>query len=62
MGPPYDEYKVIPVATEQNVILGVNVLREDPELQGLLIAGGVYDLGVGGVNNPESWRVKILIQ
>ncbi|MGA7626179.1 MAG: carbonic anhydrase [Candidatus Acidiferrales bacterium] len=62
VGPPYDEYKVIPVATEQNVILGVNVLREDPELQGLLIAGGVYDLGVGGVNNPESWRVKILIQ
>ena len=40
-GNPDDLKTFIPLVTEQNVILGVGILQEDPELQGLLITGGV---------------------
>jgi carbonic anhydrase len=43
----------VPLVTEQNVILTVKVLEEDPELQGLLITGGVYDLATSRVNIPK---------
>ena len=52
-GNPDDLKTFIPLVTEQNVILGVQVLQEDPELQGLLITGGVYDLATSQVNIPE---------
>jgi carbonic anhydrase len=59
-GNPNDPAQVIPVATDQNVILEVQALRkskffEDMVRKGtLLIAGGVYDLA--------TQRVSILIQ
>ena len=43
----------IPLVTEQNVILGVQILKDDPELHGLLITGGVYDLATSQVNIPK---------
>jgi carbonic anhydrase len=52
-GNPNDLKTFIPLVTEQNVILGVQILKEDPELQGLLITGGVYDLATSQVNIPE---------
>jgi carbonic anhydrase len=52
-GNPDDLKTFIPLVTEQNVILGVQLLKEDPELQGLLITGGVYDLATSRVNIPE---------
>jgi hypothetical protein len=52
-GNPDDLKTFIPLVTEQNVILGVQILQEDPELQGLLITGGVYDLATSRVNIPE---------
>ena len=52
-GNPDDLKTFIPLVTEQNVILGVQLLQEDPELQGLLITGGVYDLATSQVNIPE---------
>ncbi len=48
-----DPKTFIPLVTEQNVILGVQVLRNDSALQGLLITGGVYDLATSRVNIPE---------
>jgi len=59
-GDPNDPDQVIPIATEQNVILGVKELRESSFFKAkvdagtLLIAGGVYDLATS--------RVNILIQ
>lgn len=53
-GDPDDLKTFVPLVTEQNVILGVRLLREDPELQGLQIAGGVYNLATS--------RVQVLIQ
>jgi carbonic anhydrase len=45
-GDPKDPLQVIPVATQQNVILTVNRLRKQFRVNpGLLVAGGVYDLG-----------------
>ena len=52
-GNPNDLKTFIPLVTEQNVILGVQRLREDPELQGLQITGGVYNLATSRVNIPE---------
>lgn len=52
-GNPNDLKTFIPLVTEQNVILGVKVLQEDLELQGLLITGGVYDLATSQVNIPK---------
>jgi carbonic anhydrase len=52
-GNPDDLETFIPLVTEQNVILGVQVLQKDPELQGLLITGGVYDLATSQVNIPK---------
>jgi carbonic anhydrase len=52
-GNPDDPKTFIPLVTEQNVILGVQLLQEDPELQGLLITGGVYDLATSQVNIPK---------
>ncbi len=59
-GDPNDPTLVIPVATDQNVILGVQALRKSPFFKQmvrdgkLLIAGGVYDL--------KTQLVNILIQ
>jgi len=59
-GNPNDPNQVVPVATEQNVILEVQSLRRSEffsqmvEAGTLLIAGGVYDL--------PTQRVNILIQ
>jgi len=59
-GDPDDPEQVVPVATEQNVILGVEALRtsrffKDAVRAGsLIIVGGVYDLATS--------RVNILIQ
>ena len=55
-GNPDDLETFIPLVTEQNVILGVQVLKDDPELQGLLITGGVYDLATSQVNIPKALR------
>lgn len=52
-GNPEDLKTFVPLVTEQNVILGVRLLRKDPELRGLRITGGVYDLTTS--------RVKIVI-
>jgi carbonic anhydrase len=52
-GNPDDLKTFIPLVTEQNVILGVQLLQEDPELQGLLITGGIYDLATSQVSIPE---------
>jgi carbonic anhydrase len=55
-GDPNDPTQVVPVATEQNVILGVQRLRKskffkkDVQAGTPLIAGGVYDLGTQQVN------------
>jgi carbonic anhydrase len=48
-----DPNTFIPLVTEQNVILGVKVLREDSALHGLLITGGVYDLATSQVSIPK---------
>jgi carbonic anhydrase len=48
-----DPATFVPLVTEQNVILGVKVLQQDPELKGLLITGGVYDLATSQVKIPE---------
>ena len=59
-GDPNDPKQVIPVATDQNVILEVERLRISPFFKKmvddgtLLVAGGVYDL--------KTQRVSILIQ
>jgi carbonic anhydrase len=59
-GDPNDSTKVIPIATDQNVILEVQALRKSPFFKQmvsdgkLLIAGGVYDL--------KTQQVNILIQ
>jgi carbonic anhydrase len=59
-GDPNDPQQVIPVATDQNVILGVQALRTSPFFKKvvddgtLLIAGGVYDL--------KTQQVTILIR
>jgi carbonic anhydrase len=53
-GNPDDLKTFIPLVTEQNVILGVQILQKDPELEGLLITGGVYDLATSRVNIPEA--------
>jgi carbonic anhydrase len=53
-GNPDDLETFIPLVTEQNVILGVRVLQEDPELEALLITGGVYDLATSQVNIPKA--------
>ena len=52
-GNPDDLKTFVPLVTEQNVILGVQVLRKDPELQGLQITGGVYNLATSRVNILE---------
>ncbi|MEO6965947.1 MAG: carbonic anhydrase [Acidobacteriaceae bacterium] len=52
-GNPDDLKTFVPLVTEQNVILGVQVLRKDPELQGLQISGGVYNLATSRVNILE---------
>jgi carbonic anhydrase len=52
-GNPDDPTTFIPLVTELNVVLGVRVLQADPELQGLLITGGVYDLATSKVTIPE---------
>jgi carbonic anhydrase len=52
-GNPADPKTFIPLVTELNVILGVKLLQQDPELQGLLITGGVYDLATSQVNIPK---------
>ncbi len=52
-GNPHDLKTFVPLVTEQNVILGVRLLRKDPELQGLRITGGVYDLATSRVNIPK---------
>lgn len=52
-GNPDDLKTFIPLVTEQNVIHGVKVLQKDPELEGLLITGGVYDLATSQVNIPK---------
>lgn len=52
-GNPDDLKTFVPLVTEQNVILGVQLLRKDPELQGLKITGGVYSLVTSRVNIPE---------
>ncbi len=45
-GDPKDPTQVIPVATDQNVLLTVNRLRKQFQAnETLLVAGGVYDLG-----------------
>jgi len=55
-GDPNDPTQVVPVATDQNVILGVQAMRKSaffkqPIRDGkLLIAGGVYDLSTQAVN------------
>jgi carbonic anhydrase len=55
-GNPNDPAQVIPIATNQNVILTVQSLRKSPFFKQmvsngtLLIAGGVYDLGTQQVN------------
>jgi carbonic anhydrase len=55
-GDPNDATKVIPIATDQNVMLGVQALRKSPFFKQmvsdgkLLIAGGVYDLTTQLVN------------
>lgn len=51
-GNPNDLNTFVPLVTEQNVILGVRLLRRDSELEGLRITGGVYDIA--------SSRVKII--
>jgi carbonic anhydrase len=59
-GDPNNPTEVIPVATDQNVILGVQALRTSPFFKKmvdngtLLIAGGVYDL--------KTQQVTILIR
>jgi carbonic anhydrase len=59
-GDPNNPTEVIPVATDQNVILGVQALRTSPffkkmvEDGTLLVAGGVYDL--------KTQQVTILIR
>ncbi|MGH9342722.1 MAG: carbonic anhydrase [Terriglobia bacterium] len=59
-GDPNDPAQVIPVATDQNVILEVQALRKSPFFKKMVadgtlrIAGGVYDL--------KTQRVNILIQ
>jgi carbonic anhydrase len=53
-GNPNDPTTFVPLVTELNVILGVRVLQEDPELHGLLITGGVYDLATSRVNIPKT--------
>jgi carbonic anhydrase len=53
-GNPNDLKTFIPLVTEQNVILGVQILKEDPELQGLLVTGGVYDLATSRVSIPKA--------
>ena len=55
-GNPDDPTTFVPLVTELNVILGVRVLQADPELQGLLITGGVYDLATSKVKIPEIMR------
>jgi carbonic anhydrase len=52
-GNPSDPATFVPLVTKLNVILGVGVLQADPELEGLLITGGVYDLATSQVNIPE---------
>lgn len=52
-GNPSDPATFIPLVTKLNVIIGVGVLQDDPELEGLLITGGVYDLATSQVNIPE---------
>jgi carbonic anhydrase len=55
-GDPTDPNQVIPVATDQNVIMEVQALRKSKFFKQavadgtLLIAGGVYDLGTQQVN------------
>ena len=55
-GDPNDSKQVIPIATDQNVILEVQALRKSKFFKQmvsdgkLLIAGGVYDLGTQLVN------------
>jgi carbonic anhydrase len=53
-GNPDDPKTFIPLVTEQNVILGVQLLKGDSDLEGLLITGGVYDLATSQVNIPEA--------
>lgn len=59
-GNPNDPAEVVPVATDQNVILAVQALRQSPFFKNpvnngtLLIAGGVYQL--------DTQQVNILIQ
>ncbi len=59
-GDPNDPTQVIPVATDQNVILSVQALRKSRFFRkmvadgSLLIAGGVYDL--------KTQQVNVLIQ
>ena len=53
-GNPDDLKTFIPLVTEQNVILGVQLLKGDSDLEGLLITGGVYDLATSQVNIPEA--------
>ena len=52
-GNPNHPTSFIPLVTELNVILGVRILQNDPELEGLLITGGVYDLATSRVNIPK---------
>ena len=55
-GDPTDPKQVVPVATDQNVIMEVQKLRvhkffkKDVEAGKILIAGGVYDLATSQVN------------
>lgn len=53
-GDPKEPKTFVPLVTEQNVILGVELLRKDPELRGLRIEGGVYDLATSRVNFIKS--------
>ena len=56
-GNPDDPKTFIPLVTEQNVILGVQLLKGDSDLEGLLITGGVYDLATSQVIFPRLWLV-----
>jgi len=56
-GNPNDPKTFIPLVTELNVILGVQLLQADPELQDLRITGGVYDLATSRVNIPDVLKV-----
>jgi carbonic anhydrase len=53
-GDPTHPDTFVPLVTEQNVILGVKALKDDPELDGLVITGGVYDLATSRVKIPEA--------